>query len=410
MDVADLLRRVQAYGLDEVEANLYYNLSRLGPSRAATLADAAGRKRTDVYRVLDHLVEKGFAEKTLERPAVYVPRPLEEALAHALGARRRQTEDLEALRGELAQAWPRPVSEATATRSRFTVHQGTTQAMGLLLRLVAAAKEEIVLAVSADGLARLDAEALRRALRARAEAGVLVRVLAKRARGGDAPFGGLDGVRVRYADTPTFYQMLAIDDREIALFVAAGKGISDAGEETVLWLSSPDVVLAQKALFDQVWMLGLTGAELAQPRSRQLQVLRGRWVRTARLREMVASAQASLDITAPPAETAQWGARGLLASLAEAAARGVHVVVRGDPGLRVPGVRNAGAGGDGRNLVAVVDGVESLVSFGLGGDVAGEDEWALWSTHPDLVALLGMGGVVMASAAPVVRRRPTHDP
>jgi len=391
MEVKDLLRRVQGYGLDESEVDLYYHLCRLGPSRATTIAQAAGHKRTDVYRVLDQLVDKGFAEKSLERPARYLPRAIDDALGRALDARRRATEALDAQRGELARLWPRPLSEAEPARPRFTVHQGSAQVAGLLQRMVASAKEEILLAVSRDGLARLDMPALAAALRPRAEAGVLVRVLAKRAQGG-AILPDIPGVRVRYGELPTFYQALLVDDREIALVVAAGKGISGA-EETVLWLSSSDVVLAQKALFDQAWMQALSGAELDHEVPRQVQVLRGRWVRGARLRELVQDARSSVVIQAPAAEVAGWARQGILDALARCAARGVRVLLRlpaGSP--TVPGAQAGPQVGGHPNLVAVVDGCRTLLALGTGDprrEADPGDEWCLWSTHPDLVAILG---------------------
>jgi sugar-specific transcriptional regulator TrmB len=407
MDTAEMMRRVKDYGLDDLEAALYYHLSRLGPSRAATVADAAGRKRTDVYRILDNLVDKGFAEKTLERPALYVPRPLDEALGRALALRRADTDALEAARAELASAWPRPVSEASASRSRLTVHQGPVQVVGLLQRLIASAREEIVVAASQDGLSRLDSESLRRALEARAAEGLLVRVLAKRPRTGAHPLANVAGARLRYADTPTFYQLLAIDDREVALFVVTGKGRGEAGgEETVLWLSSPDAVLAQKALFDQAWALGVPARELARPRPRQLQVLRGRWVRGARLREMAEAARSTLEVTAAPSETRTWAEDGVADALRRAAARGVDVVVRSatDPG--VAGFVHDPAAADGCNLVAVADGVESLLSLGLADGDDPADEWAVWSTHADLVSLLALS---RPTPVPAVRARPTAE-
>ncbi|MEK6974832.1 MAG: helix-turn-helix domain-containing protein [Candidatus Thermoplasmatota archaeon] len=407
MDAAELVRQVQDYGLDEVEASLYYNLSRLGPSRAAALADASGRKRTDVYRVLDGLVEKGFAEKTLERPAIYVPRPLEEALERSLALRRAQTAALVARLATVASAWPRPVSELATTRSRFTVHQGHMQVEGLLQRLIASAREEVVFAASADGLARLDTEGLRRALEARAEAGLLVRVLAKRPRAGEHPLASIKGVRLRYADTPSFYQMMAIDDREVALFVVTGKGRTEPGaEETVLWLSSSDVVLAQKALFDQAWAQGLPGSELSRPRPRQVQVLRGRWVRGARLREMAETARATLEVTASPAEMRNWRAEGIADAMERAVARGVTVVVRSAKNPGVPGYVHEPSAEDGCNLLAVADGVESLLSLGLADGDDPSDEWSVWSTHADLVSMLGLA----PRPPPVaVRPRQTSD-
>jgi sugar-specific transcriptional regulator TrmB len=407
VDADEMLRRVKEYGLDDMEASLFYHLSRLGPSRAATVADAAGRKRTDVYRILDNLVEKGFAEKTLERPALYVPRPLDEALGRALALRRAHTEALEASRAELASAWPRPVSEASATRSRLTVHQGPVQVVGLLERLIAGAREEIVVAASQDGLARLDTESLRRALEARAADGLLVRVLAKRPRTGTHPLAGIPGVRLRYAETPTFYQLLAIDDREVALFVVTGKNRAEVGaEETVLWLSSPDMVLAQKALFDQAWTLGVSAREAARPRPRQVQVLRGRWVRGARLRDMAEGARSTLEVTAAPRETRGWAKDGVAAALARAAARGVDVVVRSAAEPGVGRYVHDPAAADGCNLVAVADGVESLLSLGLADGEEPAEEWAVWSTHPDLVSLLGLA---RSAPLPAVRPPPTAD-
>lgn len=406
MDETDLVRRLQDYGVDETEATLYYNLSRLGPSRAATVADAAGHKRTDVYRVLDGLVEKGFAEKTLERPALYVPRPLDEALERSLAARRAQTAILERQRAELSGAWPRPVSEAAASRSRLTVHQGPAQVLGVLQRLIASAREEIVLAASPDGLARLDTQALRRALEARAAEGLLVRVLARKPRAGEHPLASLEGARLRYAEMPSFYQMLAIDDREVALFVVTGKGSAEtAADETVLRLSSPDAVLAQKALFDQAWTFGLPAHEVARPRPRQVQVLRGRWVRAARLREMAETARTSLDITVAPTEARRWAADGVAQALERAVDRGVEVVVRSAAPPGVPGHVPDPAAGDGCNLVAISDDAECLMSLGLADGDGPSEEWSLWSTHGDLVRLVARA----RPPAAVVRQPLTND-
>src|SRR5687768_13772355 len=102
MDIEALVKTLQRYGLDEGEAVFYYHLCRLGPSRAAAVAESAGRKRTDAYRVLDHLVEKGFAQRTLERPARYIPHAIEEALEKAMAARRGDTDELERQRLVLA--------------------------------------------------------------------------------------------------------------------------------------------------------------------------------------------------------------------------------------------------------------------------------------------------------------------
>jgi sugar-specific transcriptional regulator TrmB len=388
MDAQDLVERMQKYGLDEAEARLYYHLSKLGPSRAAAVAQAAGRKRTDAYRLLDHLVKKGFAEKSLERPARYIPRSPDEALKRALQVRREQTDTLEAGRAELASAWPRVIAAPQPAKQRFTVHQGRAQVNGLLGRMVASAREQILLATTADGLSRLDLPALRDALKSRAEAGVLVRVLSRRGQG-TLPLE-VEGIQVRYADLPTFYQAVLVDSREVALFVAAGKGIS-GNEETVLWLNSSDVALAQQALFDKAWMQALGPGDLEGPTPRQVQVLRGRWVRGSRLKEMVQGAAKSIAIRAPAGEVERWKRQGILQALAAKAKEGVDVSLHLPPDAPTVAGATTMTGPTGNNLVAVVDGIQVLLALGAGNDpdaAHDEGEWSIWSTHPDFPAFV----------------------
>ncbi|MFO1533291.1 MAG: hypothetical protein ABR562_06290 [Thermoplasmatota archaeon] len=258
--------------------------------------------------------------------------------------------------------------------------------------MLGSANEQVLLATSTDGLARLDLPTLRESLRSRAAAGILVRVMARRGSEDVFPLDGIDGVQVRYGDLPTFYQAVLVDSREIALFVSAGKGISGS-EETVLWLNSSDVVLAQQALFDKAWLQALSNDDLAEGKApRQVQVLRGRWVRGARLKEMVQGAKESIAIRAPAGEPQRWKRQGILAALTAKASEGVSV------SLHLPADAPAVQGATivtspqtGTSLVAVVDGTEVLLALGAGDDPQAahdEGEWSVWSTHPDLADLV----------------------
>lgn len=385
MESRELMAAMQAYGLDENEARLYFHLSRLGPSRAADVAMAAGTKRTDAYRLLDRLADKGFASKSLERPTRYIPRPAVEALQAALEARFREADRLQRDASGLAELWPKPVAAHAPIRQRLAVHQGRDQIDGVLARMVESASEDVLLATSHDGLARIDAAALGAALQARAAAGVMVRVLA-RPSAGVLPFASLSGVRLRQGSLPSLYQCLIVDQREVALFVGAGRGISGS-EETVVVLTAPDVVLAQKALFDQSWSLAAAPGEAAT----QLQVVRGRWVRTARLKSLIDRTQRRLVLRASASETTGWARQGVLAALEAAAARGVAVTVhapawqtpltgvRVEPCLPAPGLPG---------LLAAADDAAVLVGLDDGDTGDPDDEWGLWASHPRLAGLL----------------------
>ncbi|HET6399529.1 MAG TPA: helix-turn-helix domain-containing protein [Candidatus Thermoplasmatota archaeon] len=373
MDVHELALRLAPFGLDASEAHILFHLSRLGPARAAEVTRAAARPRGEAYRLLDSLVAKGFVEKTLERPTRFLARPLEESLRRSLERQRAQLAGLDGECDAVAALWPRPLAQAP-DRQRYAIHQGPAQVDGLLARMVAGAQEEVLVATSADGLARIDGARLRAALEARADAGVEVRVLARRGRGGELPLRA-SRLDVRYGDLPTFYQAVLVDAREIALFVSAGRGVSGT-EETVLWLNSSDVVLAQKSLFDLAWAGAHTPDDLAQQPPRHVQALRGRWARTSRLRELVRNARVSLRLEASAEEAAAWSANGILAEVEQRARSGVRVDTIVHPVGAAPACR----------LVAVAD--QATVLAVLEGASAPAEEWSLVSTHAALAARL----------------------
>jgi sugar-specific transcriptional regulator TrmB len=62
-------------GLTQYEARAYIALVARGVGDAATLAHSAGIPRTSAYKVLDSLVEKGYASPTGGKPILYQPKP-----------------------------------------------------------------------------------------------------------------------------------------------------------------------------------------------------------------------------------------------------------------------------------------------------------------------------------------------
>ncbi len=68
MKVQDIVDRLVDLGLDATEAQVFVHLCRMGPSKASAVATAAKIHRTDAYRTLHRLVQRGFVIASLERP------------------------------------------------------------------------------------------------------------------------------------------------------------------------------------------------------------------------------------------------------------------------------------------------------------------------------------------------------
>ncbi len=390
LDVRALVAELRGFGLDEAEAFVYYHLSRLGGARAADIAAAAKRKRPDTYRILDSLVAKGFAEKTLERPTRFIPIAIEQALQGVLDVRAARMEELAAKRGDLAQKWPKPTAVAGPSSQRFTVFQGREQVHGLLARMLEEADEDVSIVASPGGLARLGLRAMLADWDGRSARSVRTRILTK-PEGHDDIEAFLDNAEVRYLELSSFHQMIIVDAKQIALFVSGGQKLSTTGEEeTVLWLNSPDFVLGQKALFDEVWATGLAhtereAAHAESRRPRECKLLRGRWQRIDRMRSMIGRAQATISIIAPAEEVERWTSGPVQRLLAQALKRGIKINAWSDGDPPVPAVTMATPPDV---MIVIVDGAEVLQVYGAReepGAVAFDGEWAFWSTHEDAV-------------------------
>ncbi len=395
MDLPELLANMAPYGLDEGEALVYYHLSRTGGARASDVADAAKRKRPDTYRLLDSLVMKGFVEKTLERPTRFLPVPIHVAIQRCVEARRTEAAALATAATGLVQAWPRPHAEAGPGHQRFTVFQGKDQVQGLLHRMCAAARDEITVVASPGGLAHLGLAAFLAGLEPDVASQVHVRVLTKPDVGRAESLKPLQAfAEIRHAELPSYHQMIIVDAQQIALFVSSGRKVSTHGDvQTVLWLNTPDFVLAQKALFDAVWATGVSSDERAAAADEgrlpnETRLLRGRWQRLDRMRRMVAHATQTIWIRAPKEETARWSRGGLGRSLAKKASEGVAVMVWTDGPMTIRGATRVESEAP-ASMECLVDGVQALSVSGARDDphaMAFEGEWSVWSTHRDTVA------------------------
>jgi sugar-specific transcriptional regulator TrmB len=395
----DLVEQLTSFGLDEREARVYFHLSRLGPSTASDVAQATDVGRTEVYRVMDELESAGFVETTLERPRKFVPRPVEAVLDQVVEEEQRRLEELEETSRELADRWPTAEHQHEARKERFSVHQGRSQIRGVLERMVETAEEEVLVLAPPRGLARLDQMGILEALADRAAEDVQLRAMTEIDEASEAVETIDREGSIRHVDLPGYAQLVIVDTTEIALFVSLDPLVSTEGSgETVLWLNAKDFIMAQKALFDTLWSTGLDHDERLEEvetgeRAERVDVVRGRWMRYDRMKEMLFRADERVRLLAGPTERGRIVDGRIGQALEKARDEGVDVHAISDEadeaGIFEP------AKGPFHATVLEVDEEEVLVAMGTGrepGSMTFEGEWAVWLTAEDgveeIVAML----------------------
>lgn len=80
MDTYELLDELSKFGLTEAQAKAYYTLLKLGRTSYAKISVEMGVHRSEVYRILRELKEKGIVSEKRGRPILFIPMPPKEAI------------------------------------------------------------------------------------------------------------------------------------------------------------------------------------------------------------------------------------------------------------------------------------------------------------------------------------------
>lgn len=392
MKLDDVVSRLEQCGLGEKEARAFAHLTHLGKSKVTDLAKAAGLKRAETYQVLERLQSRGLVEASLERPrqftAVAPDRALDvlaEERAQGLKTVETLRADLEARLAKLGGAAAEPASEA------FRVLHDRNQIAGQLARTLRAARQELCVVASSRSLFRLLLdEGLETEFRAAQDRGVRVRVLTEVLPGQEDVLARLGAfAEVRHLMVPRPLRFFIADEKEIVQYVTADP-LGTATKETAMWMGARDHVQAQRAFFDDLWSGAMTGpARLEELRSGratgQVNVVKGRFTRYEKEKEMILRAKEEVALVLPPDEAARLQASGVQRVLQSRLRDGVRVRVLVSPGT---GVEVKGA--EAREVPVeadlprvFVDRAEALVVLPGEGEkegVTGVEEHAVWVT------------------------------
>ncbi|MGZ4870171.1 MAG: TrmB family transcriptional regulator [Halobacteriota archaeon] len=114
-----VIERLRTFGINEMEARLYFTLLNCGAETAGELVNVTEVARADVYKALNGLLEKGMIEESTERPTRYCAVPIETALDAAVMKQAYHLRQMERSKQELVELVNRQVpagpSEAAPT-------------------------------------------------------------------------------------------------------------------------------------------------------------------------------------------------------------------------------------------------------------------------------------------------------
>jgi sugar-specific transcriptional regulator TrmB len=258
--VHDIIDRLTVLGLDQDEAAVYVHLSMMGPSKASDVAAAVKLHRTEAYRTLQNLVQRGFASATLSRPAKFEAAPPERLFEDILAQQRAKAETIARAQGEIAGALTtlRTTQEPSASRNTFKVLQGRREIYSVLERMLRDAQQEaLLLSTHEAGLSMADTAGLLDLAVQRARDGVRVDVVTRgtpASRPRLAQLAGTPNLALRDLDADRIMRFAVVDGKELLVWVVSDPSPRMSSEEDVaIWTDASGFVGTQQALFRAVW-------------------------------------------------------------------------------------------------------------------------------------------------------------
>lgn len=273
--IAEVRRRMEEIGLPGELFDVYVVLSRLGISKAATIAKEVGTSRPDAYRRLDRLSEDGYVGRILGRPARYtardpvtlfrvIERRLEKQVARVAQVRDQVLDDLQALhRGD----------KIRPTGNTIRMIEGGLRIQQKLDEWVGQARRSLdLVSTTPQGWIGDDPTGSGRSttwnrLQDRIEAGVQVRILL--AEGTDTvtqfrfPTALQERVRRVQSDRPL--RFVVRDGRHLLAVVASTATGGHEEQDVAMITDAPGLIDSHHALVDGLWRAGepLAAADVA---------------------------------------------------------------------------------------------------------------------------------------------------
>ena len=108
------------FGLSEKEVNVYLYLSQKGASSAGGIAKGLRANRTETYKVLKGLENKGIIDATIDYPIRFSAVPMEKALKILVNIQKEKVRDIEARRAALLEVLKQEKIEAPLVEEEKT--------------------------------------------------------------------------------------------------------------------------------------------------------------------------------------------------------------------------------------------------------------------------------------------------
>ncbi len=249
---------LKAFGLEDMEAQTYVRLARLGKARASSLSSALKINRTTMYRILERLKQAGIVESSMSRPVSFIAVEPKRALQLLIDRRRDELKTAEGKYSSVLEQFTKfyiPTEEAAAVGAKFSILQGSEEVHRAVMRLAKGADKRMSMITSVRDLGKMYYSGAYEAIAGAAARGVAIEIVTEVT---DLPALEIVKHYEEFAEVrhkaESKMKMVLKDEDEALITVAGGA----TGEEVVaLWTYSQSFASAMQSVAANEFQSGI---------------------------------------------------------------------------------------------------------------------------------------------------------
>jgi len=157
-DYKQICKALIKFGLSKNEARVFIYLAKYGEQKAHRISKALSLHRTETYKILKRLEEKGLAYRILDKPIKFAVIPINKALENLVQEEKQRIQRLEEEKKKIMEIWDSilvPIRDPTALGEFIQVLKGKNQICIKASEVMENAEDEILIVASNENLLQL---------------------------------------------------------------------------------------------------------------------------------------------------------------------------------------------------------------------------------------------------------------
>ncbi len=157
-ELKELCGSFSRFGLSKNEAKVYIYLAKFGDQKAHNISRSLSLHRTETYKILRRLEEKGLAVRLLEKPIKFAAVPVDKALETLIQEKKQRVMRLEEEKQKILESWSVfsvPTKESEFCDEFIQVLKGRNQIYIKVNEIIENAMDEVLIAASDETLLQM---------------------------------------------------------------------------------------------------------------------------------------------------------------------------------------------------------------------------------------------------------------